>query len=354
MSLTARELSHREYERLFSIAPDSDRVHQLLGEAALAAENKIEAEEEFQKALKANPHSIEVSTELAELKRSQSKFDEAIDFYTQAEQIGPLNYEIAYGLGACYTYKQQYSQAIDWLRKAVALAPDSAAAHFALGNALFQHGDYEAAIPELNSSLRLEPRMKQAYFLLGRADSKLGRQEEARAALRKLNELNRAEVPGQEKESTSGAIRSRIGPSPSRTTLFRAPCLSSARLFGNLDEHDAMHRNFRGEGILHGAEILVIQKIAELCGGRHANDTEVKSHLYGRFAAIEKSYSLITVGERFDPDFQRAFSPNAASLYTFRVLVDCENFGIRKEFFRLGRHVAQIVSREKWSGKQRP
>jgi tetratricopeptide (TPR) repeat protein len=206
MSLTARELSRREYERLFAIAPDSDRVHQLLGESALAAENKSEAEEEFQKALKANPRSIEVSTELAELKRSQSKFDEAIDFYTQAKQIGPLNYEIAYGLGACYTYKQQYSQAIDWLRKAVALAPDSAAAHFALGNALFQHGDYEAAIPELNSSLRLEPRMKQAYFLLGRADSKLGRQEEARAALRKLDELNRAEVPRQEKESTGGAI----------------------------------------------------------------------------------------------------------------------------------------------------
>src|SRR6266404_8279229 len=35
LSLVARELSHREYERLFSIAPDSDRVHQLLGEAAL-------------------------------------------------------------------------------------------------------------------------------------------------------------------------------------------------------------------------------------------------------------------------------------------------------------------------------
>jgi tetratricopeptide (TPR) repeat protein len=205
LSLIARELSHREYERLFSIAPDSDRVHQLLGEAALAAENKSEAEEEFQKALKANPHSIEVSTELAELKRSQSKFDEAIVYYTQAEKIGPLNYEIAYGLGACYTYKQEYPQAIQWLRKAAALAPDSAAGRFALGNALFQNGQLEAAIPELNVSLRLEPRMKQAYFLLGRAYSKLGRQKEAKAALQKLDELNRSEMPGQEKGSPGDA-----------------------------------------------------------------------------------------------------------------------------------------------------
>jgi len=205
MSVIARELSHREYERLFSIAPDSGRVHQLLGEAALAAENRSEAEEEFQKALSSNPQSIEVSAELAELKRSQSKFDEAITYYTQAEQIGPLNYEIAYGLGACYTYKQEYSRAIEWLQKAVALAPDSAAARFALGNALFQNGQIEAAIPELNVSLKIEPRMKQAYFLLGRAYSKLGRMDDAKVALKKLDELNRSEIPGHEKNSSGDA-----------------------------------------------------------------------------------------------------------------------------------------------------
>ncbi len=205
LSLVSRELSEREYQRLFSMAPDSSRVHQLLGEAALGAENPTEAEEEFQKALKTNPQSREVATELAELKRSQSRFDEAIAYYLQAAKSGPLNYDIAYGLGACYTYRQEYSQAIEWLRKAVALAPDSAAGRFALGNALFQNGQFEAAIPELNFAVRAEPRMKQAYFLLGRAYSKLGHQEEAKAAIKKLDELNRAEVPGQTKGSTGDA-----------------------------------------------------------------------------------------------------------------------------------------------------
>ena len=195
LSLTARELSHREYQRLLSLAPDSARAHQLLAEAALAAENKSEAEKEFDSALKANPRSVEVATELAELKRSQSKFDEAITYYTQAARLEPLDYDSAYGLGACYTYKQDYAQAIEWLRKAVALAPNSAAARFALGNALFQNGELEAAIPELNAALRQEPRLKQAYFLLGRAYSKLGRPQESKAALEKLDEMNRAEMP---------------------------------------------------------------------------------------------------------------------------------------------------------------
>lgn len=199
LSLVSRELSQREYRRLFSLAPESTRAHQLLAEAAQAAENTSKAEQEFQQALEANPHSVEVATELAELKRSQSKFDEAIAFYIQAEKSGALTYDVAYGLGACYTYKQEYPQAIEWLRKAVALAPDSTAGRFALGNALFQDGQIEAAIPDLKEALRLEPRMRQAYFLLGRAYSKLGRQEEARAAIKKLDELNRADVPDQEK-----------------------------------------------------------------------------------------------------------------------------------------------------------
>lgn len=200
LSLVSRELSQREYQRLFSMAPESARVHQLLAESAQAAENPSKAEQEFQKALEANPRSVEVATELAELKRSQSKFDEAIAFYMQAEKSGPLTYDVAYGLGACYTYKQDYPRAIEWLRKAVALAPGSTAGRFALGNALFQDGQIEAAIPDLKEALRLEPRMKQAYFLLGRAYSKLGRQEEARAAIKKLDELNRSEVPEQEKK----------------------------------------------------------------------------------------------------------------------------------------------------------
>jgi tetratricopeptide (TPR) repeat protein len=194
MSLTARELSQRESQRLFALAPDSDLVHQLLGEAALIADNRSGAEEEFQKALKSNPRSIEVLTDLGELKRAQMKYDEAINYYTRAEQIDPSNYEIAYGLGVSYTYSEKYPRAIEWLRKAVALAPDSAEGRFALGKALFQNDQFAAAIPELKACLHVDPRMKQAYVLLGRAYSKLGRPEEAKAAFRKFDELNVAEL----------------------------------------------------------------------------------------------------------------------------------------------------------------
>ena len=210
LSVASKELSQNEYRRLLAIAPDSFRVHQLLGEAALSTQNPTEAEHEFDKALEVNPRSAEIATELAELKRSQSKFDEAITYYMQAAKNGGPSYDLAYGLGACYTYKQEYSQAIEWLKKAVALAPDAVAGRFALGNALFQDGKFTAAIPELQHALRLAPQMKQAYFLLGRAYSKLGRPEEARAAIKKLDELNRSEVP-DERKKTSGQVTPKPG-----------------------------------------------------------------------------------------------------------------------------------------------
>jgi protein O-GlcNAc transferase len=199
LSFATRAMSQQEYQRLFAMAPDSSRVHQLLAESAFESQDPAQAEAEFRKALDANPRSAEVATELAELKRSQSKFDEAITYYSQALQTDATNYVAVYGLGACYTYKQEYKQAVEWLRKAVALAPDSAAGHFALGNALFQSGSLEPAIPELKTSLQLEPGIKQAYFLLGRAYTKLGRKEEAAAAFKKLDELSGS--PGQRHSS---------------------------------------------------------------------------------------------------------------------------------------------------------
>ena len=92
------------------MAPDYYRVHQLMGEAALAADRPTEAENEFREALDAKPKSLEVLAELGNLKRSQSKYDEAIDYYTKAEQAGPLNYDTAYGLGVCYTFTEEYDR----------------------------------------------------------------------------------------------------------------------------------------------------------------------------------------------------------------------------------------------------
>lgn len=205
LSVVAKEFSKQENLRLFALAPDSDRVHQILGEAALAASKPEEAEEEFAKALKIRPDSPAVIVEMAEVKRSQFKLDEAISYYKQAQRLDPGAYEVVAGLGACYVSKQEFAQAIEWLQKAVAIAPESAAGRFALGNALFQNGQFEAAIPELEAALKTDPTLNQAYPLLARAYSKLGRTEEAQAILQKFKQLNQTKMHEEGKPDTDPA-----------------------------------------------------------------------------------------------------------------------------------------------------
>jgi tetratricopeptide (TPR) repeat protein len=209
LSVVAKELSKQENQRLFSLAPDSDRVHQILGEAALEASKQDEAQDEFEKALKIRPNSPAVLVHLAELKRSQFKFDEAISDYLQAERLDPGAYEVAYGLGTCYVSKREFSRAIETLQKAAALSPKSAAGRFALGNALFQDGQFEAAVPELNAALEIDPGTNQAYSLLARALAKLGRTEEADIVLQKLKRLNRTQMHEEGKPDSEPAVEQR-------------------------------------------------------------------------------------------------------------------------------------------------
>jgi Tfp pilus assembly protein PilF len=184
-------LSQMEYHRLFALAPDSMRVHQLLAQSYEMQENAAKAEEEYQAALKANPQSVEILDAIGELKRHQYKFDEAISYYSRAGEIQPRDYDSAYGLGACYLFQHNPARAIEHFRRALATDPDSAAARFALGDALLRANQPSAAITELKAATALEPKMRQAYTLLARAYTRLGQSREAEEALKKEQALGR-------------------------------------------------------------------------------------------------------------------------------------------------------------------
>jgi tetratricopeptide (TPR) repeat protein len=192
-------LSQMEFQRLFRLAPDSARARQVMGEA-YETQNKLElAETEYQAALKADPQLVEVLDALGDLKRHQFKFDDAIRYYSRALEAQPRDYTSAYGLGAAYLFKQNPPEAVRFLRLAVAIDPQSPAARLALGDALLRVGHGDAAVTELKASISLAPDLRQAYTLLARAYRILGRTEEASAALRKSQELNREEIEAREK-----------------------------------------------------------------------------------------------------------------------------------------------------------
>ncbi len=197
-------LSQQEYHQLFTMAPDSFRVHQILAEAYAARQDRAKAEEEYKAALKANPRAVEILDALGGLKRSSYQFDEAAKYYSRALEVSPRDYEAAYGLGACALFQNQAQQALGYLRRALEIDPRSAPARLALGDALLRTGEAAAAIRELKTAVSLEPAMRQAYTLLVRAYRQVGQPQAAEAALRKEQELAREQIEDREKVLGSG------------------------------------------------------------------------------------------------------------------------------------------------------
>jgi tetratricopeptide (TPR) repeat protein len=187
-------LSQAEYERLFALAPDSARVHQIMAESYRAQENLAKAEEEYEAALKADPALIEVLNILGDMKRYQFRMQEAIEYYSRAIKINPRDYDSQYGLGASHLYQQQPDLAVEDFRRALSIHPKSAAAQLALGDALLRLEQTQQAAEHFKAAIRIEPKLRQAYTLLGRAYQKLGMSEEAKQAFRQSQELIQGEL----------------------------------------------------------------------------------------------------------------------------------------------------------------
>lgn len=194
VGVTAGVLAEQEFERLLTLAPESARAHQLLGESYLAQGRTEEAKNEYEAALEANPDSVEVLIALGELVRtdlglSKERVVEARAYYSRAIERAPENYDALYGLGACDAFAGEHARAARFFERAVRAAPDSAPAHLALGISLLQTGQTASAVTALEAATRLEPGMREAHYNLGRAYQTLGRSREAETEFARVREL---------------------------------------------------------------------------------------------------------------------------------------------------------------------
>ena len=214
-------LGQVEFDQLRRMAPNSARVHQLLGEAYRVQEKSDQAEREFLLALKKNPKLIEVLDELGDMKRADSECKQAMSYYRRAAAIDPNDYTSVYGMGACYMLDSRYEPAIRLFERAVKIDPRSAAARFALGRALMSHQELEKALVQFKKTIALDPSIGQSYFLMGRLYRQLGREREAKEAFRKAQQRYRAdwsdtEPPAVSPKPGSPGQRVRKHPSPGR------------------------------------------------------------------------------------------------------------------------------------------
>lgn len=198
LGIVTSELAGREFNRLHELAPDGARAHLLMAESLVLQQNPLEAAAEYELALRAAPDLLEALIGLGELRREQADCAGAIAVYERAEAV-TSTYDAAYGLGMCFAFQNDHARAIKHFRSAIALNAGVAAAHFALGSSLLRMGDTAAAVTALQRAVALEPRLRQGHYLLGRAYRLIGKNELARQAFARADELMQDERALDEK-----------------------------------------------------------------------------------------------------------------------------------------------------------
>ena len=193
LGTVASELAQAEFKRLFAMAPDSARVHQLMAESLETQDRRNEAETEYQAALAAKPDLLDALLGLAKLKRVRLDCDGAIALYAKAEAIRPT-FDAVYGLGICYL-RQEDARALAHLEQAVARDPRAAIAWVGLGSALLRVNRTADAIEKLRHATMLEPGMFDAYYMLGRAYRAAGDTARAKDAFDKAEQVRSGGAP---------------------------------------------------------------------------------------------------------------------------------------------------------------
>jgi tetratricopeptide (TPR) repeat protein len=162
-----------------SEALSSSASPEALKQYEIARDLAQKSQHSFERLFQNAPDSWQADLFLGDVDRQQGKLDSALAHYKKAADKQPGNPGPLLGLGTTYWESGNYERASFYLRQTLALNPNAKQAAFELANiAVRRHADAEA-IPLLKQYLAVQSDALAARADLGRAYSHLGRYAEA-------------------------------------------------------------------------------------------------------------------------------------------------------------------------------
>jgi serine/threonine protein kinase/tetratricopeptide (TPR) repeat protein len=174
--------------RALQLDPDLAEAHALLGHLRYAFDyDWTGAERELLRAIELNPNSGEAYDFYGLMLSALERYDEAIEMQRRAHELDPLAHRM--DLITTYLRAGRYDEALRGVMRVLEVEPHLALAHATLGWVHLLTGKPEAGIAALRQALALSPESTMYQAQLGQALARVGRREEARELLRRLEEL---------------------------------------------------------------------------------------------------------------------------------------------------------------------
>lgn len=188
-TLAASQLASQSLEML-SRLPPSPAQHEVLAEAHQRKGQRLEAVEEWRRALALAPADRRLQGRLADSLYRARIYPEAEQRLTHLAGVEPGNSEWQYLLGSVLLEEEHSEAAIIPLEKALRLQPGFLPAEESLGRGYLNLGRAAEAIIHLEKALPLDD--GSLSFALSTAYRKTGRFDDARAALARYRQLENA------------------------------------------------------------------------------------------------------------------------------------------------------------------
>jgi tetratricopeptide (TPR) repeat protein len=189
------KLSQESYQQMFKIDPKSARVHQVLAQSYEEAGKDSEAIAEYELTLKLAPAISGINEALGSLLWKNHRMDEAEAAFERELTIDPHNSIARYKLGGMHVERGRPEKGLPLLESAIRQSrdlPELIDAFYYLGKAQGLLGHSEAAIANLKKVIdgNATPHIVEAaWYQLARIQRKLGRANEADAALTTYQKL---------------------------------------------------------------------------------------------------------------------------------------------------------------------
>lgn len=178
-------------ERLWLVAPNSYRSHELLGEAYENQKNYSKALIEYDKALRINPKAPGLHYDLGQTYWEMKQFDKAVPNLERELALNPYHASANYVLGNIYLHiePEHPERAAAYLQKAVEANSNFPEARKEWGRALSLMNENQKAIEQLDLAAKENPSDASVHYFLAAVYRRMGLEDKVRRELEIFNRI---------------------------------------------------------------------------------------------------------------------------------------------------------------------